>query len=256
MDTTMGLQWACMFSRGRTRPVFTMVAVFLVGLLASRPAVAENGKNAAAGPSASPPAPANPSSVTNPGLAGSESTESSQTSGGVFVEVKSSSRPVRIDRLLGPGMAVPVCVSPCRQVLPRDGVYVITGDRVRATAPFVLPDDRDRVVLDVQPGSSGNATAGKVTAGAGLVAMVLGFGFVLKSDLNSMGSDSDRSDSKGPGKMVGGLMILGGVMAGIVGICLMVGGRTTVTSSAGAHFTETPAPKRSRLALTARGLEF
>lgn len=63
-------------------------------------------------------------------------------------------------------MAVPVCVSPCRQVLPRDGVYVITGDRVRPTAPFVLPDDRDRVVSEVQPGSLGNATAGKVTSGA------------------------------------------------------------------------------------------
>jgi hypothetical protein len=256
MDVRLGLQWACMFSRGRSHSVSAVVAAFLVGLLASRPAAAETDKNAAAAPSASRPAPANRTSAPNPGLAGSASAENSQTQGGVFVEVRSSSRPVRIDRVFGPGMSVPVCVSPCRQVLPRDGVYLITGDRVRPTAPFVLPDDRDRVVFDVHPGSSGNATAGKVTAGAGLVAMVLGFGFVLKADLNSMGSDSENSGSKGPGAMVGGLMILGGLMAGIVGICLMVGGRTEVTSSAGAHFTETPAPKRGRFAFTARGLEF
>jgi hypothetical protein len=245
-----------MFSRGRSHPVSTMVAVFLAGLLAIRPAAAETGKSAAAGPSASTPAPANPTSMPNPGLAGPESAANPQTPGGVFVEVKSSSRPVRIDRVLGPGMTVPVCVSPCNQVLPRDGVYLITGDGVRPTSAFALPADRDRVVFDVHPGSSANATVGKVAAGGGLLSILVGLLIVLKSDLNSLGSDSEESRNKGPGKMAGGLMMLGGLMVEIVGVCLMVGSKTEVTSSAGAHFTETPAPKRSRFALTARGLEF
>jgi hypothetical protein len=42
------------------------------------------------------------------------------------------------------------------------------------------------------------------------------------------------------------LMVLGWLMVGIVGVCLMVGSKTTVTSGAGARFSMTPAPKRGR----------
>lgn len=201
--------------------------------------------------------PANPYFMPNPGLTGSISATNPYALGGVFVEIKSSSRPVRLDRVIAPGMTAPVCVSPCRQVLPRNSVYVITGDGVRTTSQFVLPDDRDRVLLDVKPGSSGDVVFGAVAAGAGLISMYLGLIFLAASELNENSEYSyQESHDTGPGKTAGGVMLVGGLIAGIVGLCYIFGSKTEVTSSTGARFTETPAPKRSRFALSARGLEF
>jgi hypothetical protein len=136
-------------------------------------------------------------------------------------------------------------------------VYVITGEGVRATSQFVLPDDRDRVVLDVKPGSSGNVVFGAVAMGAGLISAYIGLVFVAASELN-MNSDPYYQENRntGPGKTVGGVMIVGGLIAGIVGFYYVLTTKTEVTSSTGARFSETPVPKRSRFAFTARGLEF
>lgn len=203
------------------------------------------------------PYPYPPVFMPNPGVQGSLSAANPFSLGGVFVEVKSASRPVRLDRVISPGMTVPVCVSPCRQVLPRNSVYVITGDGVRTTSQFVLPDDRNRVVLDVKPGSSGNVVFGAVAAGAGLVSMYVGLVFVAASEFKEASySYNERERDTGPGKTVGGVMLVGGLLAGIVGLYYLLSTKTEVTSSTGAHFSETPAPKRSRLALTARGLAF
>lgn len=51
-------------------------------------------------------------------------------------------------------------------------------------------------------------------------------------------------------------MLVGGLISGIVGLVYIFGSKTEVTSSTGARFTETPPPKRSRFAFTARGIEF
>jgi hypothetical protein len=201
--------------------------------------------------------PAYPYFMPNPGMPGTLQPANPYSMGGVFVEIKSSSRPVRLDRVISPGQTMPVCMSPCRQVLPRNSVYIITGDGVRSTSQFVLPDDRDRVVLDVKPGSSGDVVFGAVAAGAGLISMYVGLIFVAASEIKTNGdSYYQENRNTGPGKTVGGAMIVGGLIAGIVGLYYIFSTKTEVTSSTGAHFTETPAPKRSRFALTARGLEF
>jgi hypothetical protein len=172
--------------------------------------------------------------------------------GGVYVEIKSASRPVRIDRVMAQGMTVPVCLSPCRQVLPRDGVYIITGDGVRSTSPFVLPIDRDQLVLEVTPGLSATAAVGIGATGGGLLSLFVGFGMALKDVVSWDGNaaDPDKSPTKAE------LMMMGGLVVALFGVGLILASKTRVTSSTGAQFTETPPPKPSRFALTARGLEF
>jgi hypothetical protein len=178
--------------------------------------------------------------------------------GGVYVELRSSSRSVRIDRVLSPGNTFPVCFAPCRQVLPRDGVYVIAGEGVRVTSQFVLPDDRDRVVLDVNPGSSGQLVGGVVLAGGGLLTAYLGLLVLAASSLQGFGGDSTAPTNSGPGRTVGGSMMVGGLLAGLLGLYFIFDSKTKVSSSTGSQFTNAPAPapKHGRFALTARGLEF
>lgn len=144
--------------------------------------------------------PVNPYFMPNPGLAGSMSATNPYALGGVFVEIRSPSRPVRIDRVIAPGMTMPVCSSPCRQVLPRNSVYVITGDGVRPTSQFVLPDDRDRVLLDVKPGSSGDVMFGAVAAGAGLTSMYLGLIFLAASELNDVNNEYSYQEKHDKGR--------------------------------------------------------
>jgi hypothetical protein len=177
--------------------------------------------------------------------------------GGVLVTVRSSSRPVRIDRVINPGFTIPVCVSPCRQVLPRNSVYVITGEGIRSTSPFVLPDDRDQVVLDVKPGSSGDTAVGAIALGVGLISAYVG---VVLLAASAVRSDQDayyerKSEDTGRVRTVGGVMVAGGVVAGIVGLYYLFHAKTEVTSSTGSQFTEAPS-KPGRFALTAQGLVF
>lgn len=201
-----------------------------------------------------PPA---PYFMPNPGVSDAMTAANPYSMGGVFVEIRSHSRPVRLDRVISPGMTLPVCTSPCRKVLPRNSVYVISGDGVRTTSRFVLPDDRDRVVLDVKPGSSGDVVFGVLAAGAGLISMYVGLIFVAASELHESSDPyyQERHD-KGPGKTTGAIMMVGGLIAGIVGLYYIFSSDTEVSSSTGARFSETPTSKRSRFAFTARGLEF
>jgi hypothetical protein len=179
--------------------------------------------------------------------------------GGVFVEIKTSSRLVRIERVIAPGTNYTVCVSPCRQVLPRNSVYVITGDGVRTTSQFVLPDDRDRVVLNVDPGSTGQAVGGGVLMGVGGITAYLGLiaaaasGLQFDSGTGSPGSTSNNTHNL---KTTGEVMIVGGLIAGVAGLYLLIDSKTKVTSSTGSQFSEGPSHKRGRFAFTTRGVEF
>jgi hypothetical protein len=171
----------------------------------------------------------------------------------VLVELNSDDPRARIDRVIGTNR-VPACYAPCRKMLDTGSVYVIGGDGVRATSQFVLPDDRDKVTLDVKAGSSAQFAGGIILVGAGVAAAYLGF---LVWELGKV-SEIDSSSSSNNGVRTGETMMLVGVPAAILGLYLTVTTHTTVNSSTGATFTqETPRPRhRPWLALTARGLEF
>jgi hypothetical protein len=178
--------------------------------------------------------------------------------GGVFVELQTSSTNVRIDKVLASGMTVPVCLTPCRQILPRGSVYVIKGDGIPATSQFVLPDDRDQVTLTVEAGSSGEALAGLLLvatgAGVGSLGMIVGLfssmGDTAESPSQAASTTKERHAALG--------MMLGGAAAGLLGLLLLHASRTTVFSSTGSRFTDASMSvnRRSRFALTPRGLEF
>ena len=175
----------------------------------------------------------------------------------VFVEVNSDDPRVRIDRVIG-NNRVPACYAPCRKVLDTGSVYVIEGDGVRATSQFVLPDDRDKVTLDVQAGSTARMAGGIILVGAGVASTYLGF---LIWEVGKF-SEFEASSSSNSGVRTGETMMLIGIPAALLGLYLTISTHTTVNSSTGSTFTQdTPHPrKRSWLALTPRltpfGLEF
>ena len=180
--------------------------------------------------------------------------------GGVYVEVRTSSSNVRIDRVLAPGSTTTVCFAPCRRILPRNSVYVIAGEGVRNTSNFILPDDRDRITLDVQAGSTWQALGGGVLMGGGIVVAYVGLLLLLAGTATSVSNDpySTSSSNSGSLKTAGGVMLGGGILAGLLGLYLVNDSHTTVKSSTGSQFSGTfvPPKKRARFALTPRGLEF
>jgi hypothetical protein len=177
----------------------------------------------------------------------------------VLVELNSDDPRVRIDRVVG-NNRVPACYAPCGKMLDTGSVYVIGGDGVRATSQFVLPDDRDKVTLDVQAGSSARVAGGIILLGAGIASTYLGF---LVWELGKISEiDSTTTSSSSNGVRTGATMMLIGIPAAVIGLVLTITTHTTVSSSTGSTFTqETTRPgKRPWLAFTPRltpfGLEF
>ncbi len=164
---------------------------------------------------------------------------------------------MRIDRVVG-NNRVPACYAPCRKMLDTGSVYVIEGDGVRATSQFVLPDDRDKVTLDVQAGSSTRLAGGVIVLGAGVVIGYLG---LFLWETGKLSVDPSSSSTPSDTAHTGETMMLIGLPAIILGLYLTISSHTSVTSSTGSTFTqETPSAPRSGhrpwIALTPRGLEF
>jgi hypothetical protein len=170
----------------------------------------------------------------------------------VLVELNSDDPRVRIDRVIG-NNRVPACYAPCGKMLDTGSVYVIGGDGVRATSQFVLPDDRDKVTLDVQAGSSARMAGGIILMGGGIASAYLGF---LVWELGKI-SEFDSTSSNN-GTRTGATMMLIGIPAAVLGLYLTITTHTTVNSSTGSTFTQemTRPRKRPWIAFTARGLEF
>jgi hypothetical protein len=174
--------------------------------------------------------------------------------GGVYVELRTNTPGVRIDRVVD-GVAFPVCFAPCRQVLPRNNVYVIDGVGIRATSQFMLPDDRQQVTLDLQAGSS-------ATRGLGIALLVGGVvtlygGLLLSASTNTYDPSTGTTT---PSNSSRGAAVLGiGLAAAAIGFFLTLNSHSTVVSSTGVTFSRADPPsarKRPAVALTARGLEF
>lgn len=179
--------------------------------------------------------------------------------GMIQVDLKADQPGVRLDRVQGSGAASTVCVAPCSRLVPRNNLYIIDGDGLRATSQFLLPDDRNQVTLDVKAGSSARHGGGAALMVGGLIVGYVGM-LVLEAGLTSQayadGTTDNRSDRAAT---VGGVMLAAGVVAAIGGLYLVMTSSTRVSSSTGATFTEEERPRarpRSGIALTPRGLTF
>src|SRR4029077_17858812 len=111
-----------------------------------------------------------------------------------------------------------ICVSPCDTVVPADGKYRVSGDLVRPSRRFVLPEGAVHDTIVVRPASSLAFGGGIILTAVGVAAVALGaLGFVF-----SAFSDSpDGSDNQAGRNVAIGLMLGGGAVAG-GGVALMV----------------------------------
>jgi hypothetical protein len=172
----------------------------------------------------------------------------------IYVEMHSDDPHARIDRVVD-GSKLPACVTPCRKWLRTDEVYVIEGDGVRSTSKFQLPDDRNAVTLDVEAGSSARLGGGAALMLGGGIVGYIGIFVVEAGAVSNINGNGDGDNAI----RVGGVMLVGGAVALIAGLYMVVTTTTKVTSSTGSTFTREearPAPRRKWIALTPRGLEF
>jgi hypothetical protein len=240
-----------------------LLAVVLVGLCLPARAQAQQPPGGQPAPEQpwGAPAPAAPAAPAQ-GMWGDPSAPPAPGNGGrwVHVQMHSDDPRTRIDKVMGPGASIPVCFSPCDKMLDTSSTYIIQGEGIRATSRFMLPDDRDSVRLDVQSGSTSRVAGGAVLMGAGLITAYAGL-FVLaatavSNTASDLGTTTGQPQHHSP--VLGEVMILGGLAAGVVGLYLVASTHTTVSSSSGATFTrDTGAPRKwPRLALTPNGLVF
>jgi hypothetical protein len=175
-----------------------------------------------------------------------------ETREGVFVELRADAPGVRIDRYVRGGAMITVCSTPCRRVLPRDGLYVIDGAGIRTTSRFSLPDYRRQLILDVKAGSAAQNVGGGVLIVGGVLALF----FDLLSGPGPDAPVESNASSIGDGTRVA--LLIGGALAVTLGTYLTLTSKTTVTSSSGTTFTRAGATRRPRatIAVTPRGLEF
>ena len=166
---------------------------------------------------------------------------------GVYVELRSDDPGMRIDQVTSGGQSWPACEIPCRRILQRNITYVLESNQAPATSPFLLPNNVNRLTLDVQAGSQTRSNVGTILAVAGGVIGLIGF---IRLTTTSGSPSSDHT----------GLELLGlGGAVGITGIVMFHVSRTTVNSSTGSTFSEQRdrgAKAAPSIALTPQGLAF
>jgi len=166
---------------------------------------------------------------------------------GVYVELRSDDPSMRIDQLTSGGQSWPACEIPCRRVLQRNITYVVESNQSPPTSPFLLPNNVNRLTLDVQAGSQTRSNIGTILAVVGGVIGLIGF---IRLTTTGNSPSNDRT----------GLELLGvGSTVGIAGIVMFRLSRTTVISSTGSTFSEQrdhSAKATPSIALTPQGLAF
>jgi hypothetical protein len=144
---------------------------------------------------------------------------------GVVVHIDSP-EPVELRRLTGDkrNPFYVVCTSPCDEAIPTDAEYRISGDSVRSSRRFVLPEHALRDVIVVKPASSMVFQVGIVLISVGTLSSAIGLLVTLASAFaeNPDGASSD-------GRTVGLALVGGGLAAAISGIVVaVVNGKTNV----------------------------
>jgi len=121
-----------------------------------------------------------------------------------------------------------VCTSPCDEALPADGEYRISGDSVRFSRRFVLPDGASRDVIAVRPASSAAFQIGIALISLGGLSLGIG---LLVTVANGLADDPDGGSSNG--QSVGLAVAAGGLAAAIGGIVVAVVNRKTQVRQTG-----------------------
>ena len=150
---------------------------------------------------------------------------------GVWVELHSHGAPVRIERVFGDA-AIPVCTAPCRQKVPRSGIYRIGGEGVVPSANFDLTQEQWGVTLEARPASSMRRAAGLTLAIAGLAMLLTSSAIEGQGD----GAALDETPVSHREQVAAGFLLVSGLAAGVVGLVLMLTSNTRVTSSNGVSF--------------------
>ena len=174
----------------------------------------------------------------------------------IQVELQADAPGVRLERVGVDGRTTPLCFAPCHRLLPRSSLYVVGGDGIQSTSQFLLPGDRSQVTLNVRAGSTVRRGAGGALLLAGVIVGYLGLAFA-EAGLLSSDADGSGKRSFNSAEAVGGVMMLGGLVASIGGLVMVLSSSTKVSSSTGSTFTKDERPRtRPVVALTPGGLVF
>ena len=152
---------------------------------------------------------------------------------GVQVDIRSDSPSATLKQVVETtGSDQLACTPPCGRWLPRDALYRISGDGVRDSVRFRLPENGKRTTLVVQTGSSARHGAGWGLIAAGGAASVAGF-VILMNGWGATGPDSpdkmaELARWETHWKPIGEILSFGGVAAVATGIYLIVTSRTRV----------------------------
>ncbi len=126
---------------------------------------------------------------------------------------------------------IAVCPGPCSVDGPADAVYRIGGNGVRRSTPFRLPEDERDVPVTAEAGSTSTTVWGAVLAiGGGSLALTIGLP-VLAIGFVANGDDSSGDGTAGVGPPLieaGAVMTVGGVIAGVAGLIMVLNNRTHV----------------------------
>jgi hypothetical protein len=159
-----------------------------------------------------------------------------QAAPGINVRIDSDDSRVRLERVeeaWGHRDYSVVCAPPCGRWLTRDAAYRISGDRVRATSPFQLPDQGAQANLTVKAGSSGRFAAGVATMGVGAAAAIVGAVVLYASGYGALdlppAQAEDRRATLDRNRKIGVGVMFGGAAMLAVGAFLVHGSRTEVS---------------------------
>ena len=132
-----------------------------------------------------------------------------------------------------------ICVSPCDTVVPAAGKYRVSGDLMRPSGRFVLPEGAVHDTIVVRPASSLAFAGGIVLTVIGGAAAVLGaLGFVL-SPLGEGAPDRSARNAE-IGLMIGGAAVAGG------GAALIALNASTKVSQAVSQTSDRPEQRLTR----------
>ena len=153
---------------------------------------------------------------------------------GTWVELHADDGAVRIERIQN-GQAVSVCAAPCRQRLPRDGVYRIAGDGIAPSQKFDLSAER-WIRLDVKAGSSVQRDIGFGLAATAAVTLLVATAYYVaaigETPVDDLSPPPPRRDLDIAAVALGAVYVLGGVA-----VTLIATSNTKVTTSSGVTFS-------------------
>jgi hypothetical protein len=154
---------------------------------------------------------------------------------GTVVVHLDSPEPVNLEHRGGIGIErnpwEPVCHAPCDMAVPAGDEYRVTGPTVNNSKSFILKSgEGQKVTLQVTPGKQSKATAGYVLLGTGAGLAIAGTLVIVFGSRGGKtfpggegGADTSTTNNANYNFILAGTgLILGGVVAGVVGGALAI----------------------------------